>query len=499
MTASKTFLFFCLSFVGGIFLDSILETSQPLMLGFFILILALILISVLWKHKRVVIFGCCVLFLVFGMFRHQQFELNMADSDLSRLNDSSENVTIIGIIDKEPDVKEKSIKLRVEAEKISTEKESFSVQGKILVSTWRYPEFKYGDKLKITGKLEVPPVFEDFNYKDYLKKDGVYSMMNFPKIEVIGQNIGSPVINALLSFKNRFKEICQSFVSVPQEGLLEALVFGDEENIPQEWKDKFNFTGTRHITAVSGMNITIIASLIMSFALSFGLWRRQAFYLSMTLLLFYVLMIGAPASGVRAGIMAGIFMLAQYFGRNSSSLRAVVFAASIMLFLNPFLLTLDIGFQLSFLAVLGMIYLQPTIEGLLKKIPNPGFFPLRSTLSTTLSAQAFTLPILIYNFGYIPLVSPFTNILIVPFLAPITILIFILGFAGMVFWGFGWILSWPVWLCLTYILKVINWFSKISWASFGVEDVSWIFLVFFYLFLSVIIRRIEKIKKLKFL
>jgi len=497
MSISKIFLFLCLSFISGIFLDSFLKTSQLIMLGF--LILALILIFILWKYKKIVIFGFCLLFLVFGMFRHQQFEMTVINNELRKLNNSNENITIVGIIDEGPDIREKSIKLKIEVKEILKGNESFSVQGKILVSTWRYPEFKYGDKLKITGKLETPPVFEDFNYKDYLKKDGIYSVVNFPKIEVIGQSFGNPVINILLSFKNKFKDICRVFISVPQEGLLEALVFGDEENISQEWKDKFNFTGTRHITAVSGMNITIIASLILSFALSFGLWRKQAFYLSVFILLFYILMIGAPASGVRAGIMAAIFMLAQYFGRNSSSLRAVVFAASLMLFFNPFLLSLDIGFQLSFLAILGIIYIQPTIDNFLKNIPNPKIFPVRSTLSTTLSAQVFTLPILIYNFGYIPLISPFTNILIVPFLAPITILIFIFSFMGMIFWGFGWVLSWPVWLCLTYILKIIDWFSKISWASFGVEDVSWIFLAVFYLFLAVIILRTQKRQKFNFL
>jgi len=497
MSISKIFLFLCLSFIGGIFLDSFLKTSQLIMLGF--LILALILIFILWKYKKIVIFGFCLLFLIFGIFRHQQFELAVINNELRKLNDSSENIIIIGVIDEGPNIREKSIKLKIEVKEILKGNESFSVRGKILVSTWRYPEFKYGDKLKITGKLETPSVFEDFNYKDYLKKDGIYSVVNFPEIEVIGQSFGNPVINILLSFKNKFKDICRVFISVPQEGLLEALVFGDEENISREWKDKFNFTGTRHITAVSGMNITIIASLILSFALSFGLWRKQAFYLSVFILLFYILMIGAPASGVRAGIMAAIFMLAQYFGRNSSSLRAVVFAASLMLFFNPFLLALDIGFQLSFLAILGIIYIQPTIDGFLKKIPNPKIFPVRSALSTTLSAQVFTLPILIYNFGYIPLISPFTNILIVPFLAPITILIFIFSFMGMIFWGFGWVLSWPVWLCLTYILKIIDWFSKISWASFGVENVSWIFLAVFYLFLIIIILRTQKRQKFNFL
>ncbi len=247
------------------------------------------------------------------------------------------------------------------------------------------------------------------------------------------------------------------------------------------------------------MNITIIASLLLSFALSLGLWRQQAFYLSMFLLLIYILMIGAPASALRAGIMGGILLLAQYFGRMSAASRAVVFAAAFMLYVNPLLLRLDVGFQLSFLAILGIIYLQPIVAHWFKKIPNFKFFPLRTTLSMTIAAQIFTLPVLVYNFGYIPLTSPVSNLLIVPFLAPITILIFIFGMAGMVFWGLGLILSWPVWLSLNYITGIINWFSKIPWASLSLEDVFWLWLVVFYLVLGILTWRLQEKEKLKFL
>ena len=322
--------------------------------------------------------------------------------------------------------------------------------------------------------------------------------MDWPKIERMGENFGNPVMEILFSFKNKFKESARKFISPPQEGILEALFFGDEENISKEWKDKFNFTGTRHITAVSGMNITIIASLILSFALGLGLWRQQAFYLSIVLLLLYILMIGAPASAVRAGIMGGLLLLAQRLGRMSKASRAVVFASTFMLFLNPLLLRLDVGFQLSFLAILGIIYLQPTITNWFKKIPNPKIFPLKTTLSTTIAAQVFTLPILIYNFGYIPLISPMTNILIVPLLAPITILIFVFGLSGMIFWGFGWILSWPTWLSLTYITKIIDSFSQIPFASLTLK-IHWVFLVISYLILGFIVWRLQERQKLKFL
>jgi len=391
----------------------------------------------------------------------------------------------------EPDIREKSVNLTIQPENIN---------GKVLVTIDRYPEYQYGDKLKITGKLETPSEdINGFNYKEYLKKDGIYSVMGFPDIEFTGENSGSPVMKILFSFKNKFKETARQFISPPQEGILEALIFGDEENISQAWKDKLNLTGTRHITAVSGMNITIISFLILNFLLLLGFWRQQAFYLTIFLLILYILMIGSPASAVRAGAMAGLFLLAQHLGRMSAAQRAVVFAAAFMLFLNPLLLKLDVGFQLSFLAILGMIYFQPFFSEVFKKIPNPKFFPVAATLAATLSAQIFTLPILIYNFGYISLTSPVTNILIVPFLAPITILIFVFGFLGMIFYSLGFVLSWPIWLCLTYLTGVIDFFSKVPFSSLKLQNIPWIFLVIFYLILIIITWRLQERRKLKFL
>lgn len=496
MAASKIFLCFCFSFVSGIFLSSFFEISPPALLA--ILISGIILISVLWKYKTFVVMGFCILFLVLGIWRHQTTELRITNSELQKYNNIEEKITLVGTVSAEPDIREKSQKLTIKiklAEDIPPETED-----KVLLTTNRYPEYKYGDKLKIIGKLESPSRdIDGFNYKDYLKKDGIYSVIGFPEIESVGQNSGSSIYKLLFSFKNKFKETSRQFISPPQEGILEALIFGDEENISQSWKEKLNITGTRHIAAVSGMNITIISFLILNFFLLLGFWRNQAFYFTIILLTLYILMIGAPASAVRAGIMAGLFLLAQYLGRASQAGRLVVFAATFMLAINPLILRLDVGFQLSFLAILGMIYLQPFFSDFLKKIPNPKFFPVRTTFSATISAQIFTLPILVYNFGYIPITSPITNILIVPFLAPITISIFIFALSGMIFSVFGWILFWPTWLALTYITTIIDQFSKLSFISVRLENVRWIWPMISYLILGFLTWRVQEKQKLKFL
>lgn len=462
MTKSRVFLFFCLAFAGGIFISS-LGVFVPHFFGLkgAGLVSGIILISAFWRHKKTAVAGFCFLFLILGIWRYQLAESKIVYPKEGR-------VEFVGIVLKEPDIRFNSIKL---------------VVNNALITTGRYPEYQYGDKLEITGLLKTPPVFDGFNYKDYLKKDGIVAVMDFPKIELLDSGLGNPLMENLFSFKNKFRKTAMAFISPPQEGFLEALTFGRESNLSKEWKDKLNFTGTRHIAAVSGMNITIISSIIFSFILSFGIRKNTAFYLAVILLFLYILMIGAPASAVRAFIMAGAWLLAEKTGRLPNS-RAVFFAAALMLAQNPLLLARDIGFQLSFSAILGIIYLQPFVVYWLRRIPNYRIFPLRTTLAATFSAQIFTSPILIYNFGYISLISLLANILIVPVLAPVTILIFIFGISGIIFSPLGFILSLPVWLSLTYITKIIDGFSRLSFTSLTIENLHWAWLIISYLILG---------------
>ena len=498
MTKSKIFLYFCLSFIFGIGSSSFFRISQILLLG--LLILAIILITVLRRQKKIIIIGFCILFFIVGILRYQKIESGIMNNELRKYNDSIEKVALVGVVMNEPDVKEKVVILTIGVEQLTINNKQLTVNGRVLVTANRYPEYDYGDKVAIIGKLKSPSEdIEGFNYRNYLLKDKIYSVMEWPEIKLLGKGFGSKFMATLFSFKNRFKETTSKFLPFPQEGFLEALLFGDEENISKDWKEKLNITGTRHIAAVSGMNITILSSIILSFALGLGFWRHQAFYLSLFIIFIYILLIGAPSSAIRAGIMAGALMLATYFGRLGSASRAVVFAASLMLFNNPLLLRYDIGFQLSFLAILGMIYFQQFFSTLLRRIPNPNIFPVRTTLAATLSAQIFTLPILIYNFGRISLVSPLTNILIVPFLALITILCFFFGFAGIIFNPLGFVFSLFVWLSLTYLTFIIELFSNFSLASLSLGNIHWIWLLIFYILLATVTYRIQESQKLKFL
>lgn len=498
MTASRILLYFCLAFVAGIFLDSFFDIPGLLMPG--ILIFGLILISVFWRYKKTAVIGFCFLFSVLGIWKHQIAESQILNSKIQNYNDTGEKITLVGIVSEEPDIRQKSIKLIVNAKQLIINGQIRKISGKILVTTNRYPEYKYGDELEIVGKIKSPAEnIEDFNYRDYLSKDGIFSEMSWPEINLTAKERGSPIYSVILSFKEKLRQVIYKNLSPPQSSVLGAVILGDKKQISEDLNNKLNVAGVRHITAISGMHITIIAGILISLLISFGLWRGQAFYISLILLFFYILMIGAPPSAVRAGIMGGIFLFGQKLGRNSVSSRAVIFAATAMLFQNPLLLKLDAGFQLSFLAVMGIIHLTPFFQNLFKSIPNSAFFPLKNLLSMTLAAQIFTLPILIYNFGYFSLIAPITNILIVPLLPFIMIFGFVFGLAGMIFEPLGWIFSWFSWILLSYIIKIIDIFSELPFAKIAVENIHWVWLIIFYSFLLFLIYRLREKEKLKFL
>jgi competence protein ComEC len=208
--------------------------------------------------------------------------------------------------------------------------------------------------------------------------------------------------------------------------------------------------------------------------------------LSLAFIFFFIALTGFQVSSIRAGIMGSLFLGAPLLGRKSNSIRALIIAGLIMLVFNPLLLFYDAGFQLSFLAALGIISLSPFLKKWLKW----------NVLTMTISAYIFTLPILIYNFGRISLVALLTNVLIVPIIYPIMILGFIFVLVGLISSSLAWLLAIPLWLFLTYILKIVDFFSH-SWAAKTIENIHWFWPLLFYLFLAISVWHLKTKEKTK--
>ena len=471
MSPSKLLFFICLSFIAGIFLESVIKIPQFFLWAFLFISFAIIVISLLIKKDILIIAGFCLLFLAIGILRVQISEFNIANDKSSKFNGKGK-ISIIGIIFNEPDVRDSSQKIKVKFN-----------DSTVLVTTNKYPEYNYLDKIKITGKLEAPMVNEDFNYKNYLMKDGIYSVMDFPKVEIISQehqyNVFSFLYENILFIKKELRKSIQVNFSPPQSSILQGTILGENGAMTNDLKDKLNITGLRHIIAVSGTHVVILSSLIMSLLLAVGFYRGKAFYIAIIFICVYIILTGLPLSGIRAGIMGGVYLLSQKLGRQTMGPRLLALACSLMLLMNPLSLFYDVGFQLSFLAVVGLIYLEPIFKNFIKKIIKDKLENLIGIVSTTFAAQVFTLPIMIYNFGNISFVSPITNLLILPVVYWLMVFGFFASIVGVFSNFLGFIFSIPCYFLTAYFLKVVKIFSQ-PWMAKTITNVSWIWVLIFY-------------------
>lgn len=500
MPFSLIFIFLCSSFLAGITAASFFKIS--LFAGFFILISGLALIGVLWKFPKPAVAGFCLIFFVFGAFRFQFFELGiLKQRESSELQD--QKVILIGKVVFEPDKRQSYTNLKIRAEEVFLlGKEQYALDELKGVIVWttvqNYPEFFYNDLLKLEGKMQIPSSDNGFNWPGYLAKEGASWQMSWPQAQLLERTPPKPgwpwIYSKILSLKNGMKRIIYENFPSSEGALLSGLIFGDRSLMSNEFKEKMSRTGLSHIAAVSGANVIILSSILMVFFVGLGMWRQQAFWMVLFFVWVFVILVGLPASGLRAGIMASLLLLAQYLGRQNEAWRAMILAAAVMLCFNPLLFKYDIGFQLSFLAAGGLVFLSPVIKEKMNFIPEQKIFNIKEILSQTLAAQAATLPVLIYNFGYVSLIAPLSNILIVPMIPLIMALGFIVILGGSIWHFLGWILSWPCLFLLAFAIKIIDICASAPFASFALKA-PLLWLAAFYVFLLFLIFKRKRKEK----
>ena len=179
-------------------------------------------------------------------------------------------------------------------------------------------------------------------------------------------------------------------------------------------KTSFRVRGRAIFSQSRGYNITIVAAVLMSLLAPLG--KRRAYWLAVAGIVLFVLLVGSTASVVRAALMGVLVLTARQLGREQDMGTAIVLSAAVMCWFNPMLLRWDVGFQLSFLAVLGIVYLQPLFQPAFERWFR--FKPLASLLATTLSAQVLVLPLLLFDFGQLAVYTLPANALVLP-LVPI--------------------------------------------------------------------------------
>jgi len=268
----------------------------------------------------------------------------------------------------------------------------------------------------------------------------------------------SGLYKKIFGLKNKFESAINKSISEPNASFINGILLGSRQNIPEEIKEAFNKTGTTHILAISGYNIMIISWAVLSLLVYF-FKRRTAFWLSVAIIILFTILTGASSSVVRASIMGLLLLFANGYGRLYDPKNSIILAGVAMIWSNPFALVFDIGFQLSFVAVIGLMYLYPRIDSKLKKLPKLG--NLKEMFLMTLSAQIAVAPLLIYYFKNFSLVSLLANILILPFLPAAMFIGFISGLAGVIFLPVGQVVGFIAWAITTYQIKIIEFLASI--------------------------------------
>ncbi len=477
MTKSKIFFILSLAFIGGVFGASFwYPRNFDSFLLFFPLIISLVVIVIFYKNRPALIAGFFILFFIFGI---HLTEKNLDSLKNAQGKDFSGEVMVI----REPELKNGYQNLKI----TPLLGHPVSKGGKFIARTGIFPEYRYGDILKINCRLEIPKNNKEsnFDYRMYLAKDGIFWECKSPKIEsppAEGKaNGGNKIYVFVLNLRNKVDSKIAAFLPAPQSGLLSGLLLGGDDQMSKNYQEAFSITGMTHIVAVSGYNVTIIAEYLMALGIFLGLWRRQAFWLAILGIFLFIFMIGFPSSAVRAGIMGGLLLWGIKNGRLANSQNAILASAVVMLFINPLLLRWDIGFQLSFLATLGIIYIYPLFQNYLVKKYKA--FGITEILMLTISAQIFVLPVIFINFEKLSLVSPLANILVLPII-PLTMLLGFLAVAfSFVFPPFGQVFFWLAFLPLKYETELIRYMASLKYASLKIESFPWWVVVLWYIIL----------------
>lgn len=471
------FLLIILFFIIGVFISSFFKTVN-LIGGLTCLLIGLIFCFEEYLLKNKITFAVYLLIFACGFFYFQAYE-KYQQSHSSLLLNGQETQNVTAIISSLPICQNNTLSFEA--------KLSSPLQGKILIRTKNNcEEFHYGDKIIFTGKFEEPNSFSGFDYKSYLAKSNIYSVVYYPEIKIIQRHQGFWLKDFLYQIKISFQKQIEKIFPEPERSFLNGLLLGDKRALDKNLEEALQKTGTMHLIALSGFNITIITNAVYAFLIVLGIVRPKAFWLVIIFILFFVILTGASPSIVRAGIMGGVLVLSYKLGKPYQIKNALFFAALLMILINPKILRFDVGFQLSFAATMGLIYFSPFFNRLFQS-EKPSFLNWRQIVSTTLAAQSAVLPLLIVRFGYVSLTSPFVNVLIIS-LIPYTMLF---GFIAVILsylntW-LGIIFGFFSYLLLRFEIIIIKIFSRFSLAvvNFGKlsEIVFWVITIFYVMIL----------------
>jgi len=448
------------------------------------------------------------LVLLLGAARAQVFApATPQPGQLAWYNDRQLRFVVEGVIQSDPEWRDAYTLFELQTGRLRPADElTFSdADGSLLARLPPGGDWRYGDRLRLEGYLYTPSENEDFSYKSYLARQQIYTLFTCGGCltcddrplescaRLIERDQGNPLKSAIYALRRRLLQTIYRLFPDPEASLLAGILLGVETGISPQVLEAFRLTGTAHIIAISGFNITIVAGLfVWFFGRLFGRWRGMlAAWVGIAI---YAALAGASASVVRAAIMGGVSLFAIRLGRRQSGLNSLAFVAALMAVFDPNILW-DVGFQLSFMATLGLVLYADALAGWFTRVASR-WLPLDSArrlaqpvgeyLLFTLAAQATTLPLMLYYFHQISLVSLLANPLALPAQPPLMVLGGLAALLGTVWLPSGQLAAYLAWPWLVYTIRLLEFLAQSPAAALNVGRLSPWLVAAFYVFLFVI-------------
>jgi competence protein ComEC len=398
-------------------------------------------------------------------------------------------VVLEGRITSEPKPGLTTSSYRITIDRILLHGRWVTTDGSVRATFHQYATFHYGTELRVEGRLRLPPIFEGFDYRAYLARQGIVATMLHPEVEVIREAAAWNVRRQAVDLRLRLEESLQRSLPEPEASLGAGIAFGRDAHLPKSVYDDFRTTGLAHLVAVSGSNVSLVAALAF-LTLTPVAGRRWAMVPAAMLIVSYVLVAGVSASVVRAGIMALIFLGGAALGRQQSGLAALGAAAVAMTAFQPGAAR-DPGFQLSLAATAGLIVFGPWVQHALERgltvASLMGLVPriVVQAAALTLSATLATMPIIWVNFGEISLIGPFANMVAGPVFAVTFVLSLVTAIVGLAWVDGGWLLGLAAYYPLAGLIWLSEWAATVPGASVTVPGASGTFALGCYLLLAI--------------
>lgn len=368
-----------------------------------------------------------------------------------------------------------------------------------LVREREAPYFRYGDVLRLEGRLEVPPRFADFDYREYLARQGIAAVMPFPRAALVDEGQGSWALGRVYALRHRLAGALQHGLPQPHAALAQAVLLGLRGDLPDDVREHFLETGTGHLLAISGLHVGILLGLTLAASravLGGGRWYLLA---PLVALWTYALLSGMAPPVVRAAIMGTLFLAARFSGRPGAGLPALSLAAAVMAGLDPALLR-DVSFQLSFTAMAGLLLLAPPIEQRLNALLESRLDEhspllrwskgLAAALAVGVAATVATLPLLAFTFHRISLLGIPTTLLAVPALPPMLVGSALTGALGLLWAPLGSAVGIVTWVPITYLLGLVAALDALPGETFDAgAGAPWMLAVYYGALLALPARR----------